>query len=160
MRIGQGFDIHRLAPENPAGFIMLGGVEVAFDKSIVAHSDGDVALHALADALCGACALGDIGQHFPDTDAAHQGADSAALLSHIYELVQSKGYVLSNADMTIIAEQPKLKKHIPEMRRVMADLLGVPIDDISVKATTHEKLDALGQVQGIAVHAVVLLKKA
>lgn len=157
MRIGQGYDVHRF---NDGDAIVLGGVTIPYERGLEAHSDGDVALHALADALLGAAALGDIGKHFPDTDPTFKGADSRVLLRHVYLKVQQKGYRLVNADITIIAQAPKMAPHIPEMcRRIAADL-SVEIDDINVKATTTEKLGFEGRKEGIAVQAVVLITKA
>jgi 2-C-methyl-D-erythritol 2,4-cyclodiphosphate synthase len=134
-------------------------VKIPYEKGLEAHSDGDVVLHALADAILGAAALGDIGKHFPDTDPEFKGADSRVLLRHVYKIVQEKGYKLINADVTIIAQAPKMLPHVPAMRaNIAADLL-VDIDDINVKATTTEKLGFEGRKEGIAVQAVVLIEK-
>ena len=154
MRIGHGFDVHAF---EPGDFVMLGGVRIAHSHGLKAHSDGDVALHALADALLGAAALGDIGQHFPDTDAEWSGADSRELLRHVMGLIRDKGYRVGNADITIIAQAPKMAPHIQAMRETIATDLQVRLDDINVKATTTEKLGYVGRKEGIAVHAVVLL---
>jgi 2-C-methyl-D-erythritol 2,4-cyclodiphosphate synthase len=156
IRVGQGYDVHRF---NDGDHIILGGVKIPYEKGLEAHSDGDVVLHALADAILGAAALGDIGKHFPDTDPEFKGADSRVLLRHVYKIVQEKGYQLINADVTIIAQAPKMLPHVPEMRaNIAADLL-VDIDFINVKATTTEKLGFEGRKEGIAVQAVVLIEK-
>ena len=156
MRIGQGYDVHRF---NEGDHIILGGVKIPYEKGLEAHSDGDVVLHALADAILGAAALGDIGKHFPDTDPEFKGADSRVLLRHVYKIVQEKGYKLINADVTIIAQAPKMLPHVPAMRANIATDLLVDIDDINVKATTTEKLGFEGRKEGIAVQAVVLIEK-
>ncbi len=156
MRIGHGYDVHRFGDGD---FITLGGVQIAHNRGLVAHSDGDVLLHALADALLGAAALGDIGQHFPDTDPEFKGADSRVLLRHVVNVVREKGYRLSNADMTIVAQVPKMAPHITAMREIIAQDCNVSLDDINVKATTTEKLGYTGRKEGIASHAVVLLEK-
>jgi len=156
IRIGQGYDVHRFIDE---GDVILGGVEIDYEKGLEAHSDGDVALHALADALLGAAALGDIGKHFPDTDPEFKGADSRVLLRHVYGIVQEKGYKLVNADITIIAQAPKMAPHIAAMCSNIAEDLLVDIDCINVKATTTEKLGFEGRKEGIAVQAVVLIEK-
>lgn len=157
IRIGQGYDVHRF---NDGNAIILGGVTIPYERGLEAHSDGDVVLHALADALLGAAALGDIGKHFPDTDPTFQGADSRVLLRHVYQIVQQKGYQLVNADITIIAQAPKMAPHIPEMCSLIAADLNVGVDDINVKATTTEKLGFEGRKEGIGVQAVVLISKA
>ena len=156
IRIGQGYDVHRFIDE---GEVILGGVTIDYDKGLEAHSDGDVVLHALADALLGAAALGDIGQHFPDTDPEFKGADSRVLLRHVYRIVQEKGYSLINADITIIAQAPKMAPHIVAMCGNIAKDLFVDIECINVKATTTEKLGFEGRKEGIAVQAVVLIEK-
>lgn len=156
IRVGQGYDVHRF---NDGDHIILGGVTIPYERGLEAHSDGDVVLHALADAILGAAALGDIGKHFPDTDPEFKGADSRVLLRHVYKIVQEKGYKLMNADVTIIAQAPKMLPHVPDMRaNIAADLL-VDIDFINVKATTTEKLGFEGRKEGIAVQAVVLIEK-
>lgn len=157
MRIGHGFDVHAFGEGT---FITMGGVQIPYERGLIAHSDGDVALHALADALLGAAALGDIGQHFPDTDAAYAGADSRILLRHVVGLIHDKGYRVGNADITIIAQAPKMAPHIPAIRECIAADLRVHLDDVNVKATTTEKLGFTGRKEGIAVEAVVLLLKA
>ena len=154
MRIGHGFDVHAF---DEGDFITLGGMKIPYSHGLKAHSDGDVALHALADALLGAAALGDIGQHFPDTDEQWKGADSRMLLRHVVSLVADKGYRVGNVDVTIIAQAPKMAPHIADMRAVIAADLQVRTDDINVKATTTEKLGYVGRKEGIAVHAVALL---
>ena len=156
VRIGQGFDVHAFTNGD---YVMLGGVKIEHTASLKAHSDGDVVLHALCDALLGALALGDIGQHFPDTDQAHSGVDSRQLLKHVYALVIAQGYVLCNADVTVIAQLPKLAPYVERMRQTIADDLVVAFDAISVKATTTEKLGFTGREEGIAAQAVVLLSQ-
>ncbi|MCY0965575.1 2-C-methyl-D-erythritol 2,4-cyclodiphosphate synthase [Parathalassolituus penaei] len=155
MRIGHGFDVHAFE-EGDA--IMMGGVKIPHSHGLKAHSDGDVALHALADALLGAAALGDIGQHFPDTDAEWSGADSRMLLRHVVSLVQARGYEVGNVDVTIVAQAPKMAPHILAMREAIAADLNVGLDDVNVKATTTEKLGYVGRKEGIAVHAVALIR--
>ena len=154
MRIGHGYDVHKLVAGRP---LILGGVHVPFAMGLFGHSDADVLTHAIMDAVLGALALGDIGQHFPDTDEQYKGADSLALLKHVVGLMREKGYALSNIDATIIAERPKLADDIPEMRKNIADVFSVAIDKVNVKATTEEKLGFTGEGQGMAAHAVVLL---
>ncbi|MCL2912854.1 2-C-methyl-D-erythritol 2,4-cyclodiphosphate synthase [Shewanella corallii] len=154
MRIGHGFDVHKFGGELP---LILGGVEVPYDTGLVAHSDGDVVLHAISDAILGSVALGDIGKHFPDTDPEFKGADSRVLLRHCYKLAQEKGFELGNLDVTIIAQAPKMLPHIQAMREVLASDLASDIDQINVKATTTEKLGFTGRKEGIAVEAVVLM---
>ena len=156
IRVGQGYDVHRF---NEGDHIILGGVKIAYEQGLEAHSDGDVVLHALCDALLGAAALGDIGKHFPDTDPEFKGADSRVLLRHVYRIVQDLGYRLVNADMTIIAQAPKMAPHIAAMCRHIADDLNVDVDCINVKATTTEKLGFEGRKEGIAVQAIVLIEK-
>ncbi|AMO78131.1 MULTISPECIES: 2-C-methyl-D-erythritol 2,4-cyclodiphosphate synthase [Pseudomonas] len=156
MRIGHGYDVHRFGEGD---FITLGGVRIPHKFGLIAHSDGDVLLHALSDALLGACALGDIGKHFPDTDPRFKGADSRALLRHVVALVHGKGYVIGNVDATIIAQAPKMAPHIEAMRGSIAEDLQVDLDQVNVKATTTEKLGFTGREEGIAVHAVALLAR-
>ena len=156
MRIGHGFDVHKFGGRGP---IIIGGVSIEHEQGLVAHSDGDVLLHALCDAILGAAALGDIGKHFPDTDDAYAGADSRNLLRHVVNTVTEKGYVLSNADMTIVAQSPKMAPHIHTMRVNIAKDCNCELDAINVKATTTEKLGYTGRKEGIAAHAVVLLEK-
>lgn len=156
IRVGMGYDVHRF---NDGDHIILGGVKIPYEKGLEAHSDGDVVLHALADAILGAAALGDIGKHFPDTDPNFKGADSRVLLRHVYAIVQEKGYKLVNADITIIAQAPKMLPHVPGMRANIAADLETDIDFINVKATTTEKLGFEGRKEGIAVQAAVLIEK-
>lgn len=156
LRIGHGYDIHRL--EAGEG-VTLGGVRIACPHRIVAHSDGDVLIHALCDALLGAAALGDIGKLFPDTDAQYKGADSRGLLREVVKRVAAKGYKVVNADLTLIAQVPKVAPHAAAMCANLAADLGVAVDAVNIKATTPEGLDALGRKEGIAAHAVVLLNR-
>ena|SRR6218665_791102 len=153
-RIGHGIDVHRFGPGD---HVTLGGVKIPHDQGLVAHSDGDVALHALCDAILGALALGDIGKHFPDTDANYSGADSRGLLRHVVKLMQAQGYTLGNADITVLAERPKLAPHIELMSQRIAEDTGVDAAQVSVKATTTEKLGFVGRREGIEAHAVVML---
>ncbi|MBD1550499.1 2-C-methyl-D-erythritol 2,4-cyclodiphosphate synthase [Pseudomonas typographi] len=157
MRIGHGYDVHRFCDGD---FITLGGVRVAHTQGLLAHSDGDVLLHALSDALLGAAALGDIGRHFPDTDPRFKGADSRMLLRHVLGLVGEKGWKVGNVDATIVAQAPKMAPHIEAMRQVIAADLHVALDQVNVKATTTEKLGFTGREEGIAAHAVALLQPA
>ncbi|KAA0694679.1 2-C-methyl-D-erythritol 2,4-cyclodiphosphate synthase [Halopseudomonas laoshanensis] len=154
MRIGHGYDVHRFGEGD---FITLGGLQIPHKHGLVAHSDGDVLLHALTDALLGAAALGDIGQHFPDTDPQFKGADSRVLLRHALGLVLAKGWKVANVDATIVAQAPKMAAHIPAMREAIAADLQVDMEQVNVKATTTEKLGFIGREEGIAVHAVALL---
>lgn len=154
VRIGQGLDVHAFGEGE---FVTLGGVQIPHTHGLIAHSDGDVLLHALSDALLGALALGDIGRHFPDTDASYKGADSRVLLRHVYQLIQAQGYALVNADITVACERPKLAPHNLAIRQMIAADLACSIDQISVKATTTEKLGFTGRQEGILVSAVVLL---
>lgn len=154
LRIGQGYDVHRFQPE---GRLIVGGIEIPYHLGVDAHSDGDVLLHAVTDALLGALADGDIGQHFPDSDPRWGGADSAVLLRHVLARVKAAGYRVNNVDATIVAQAPKMAPHIPGMRRVLADALGVNEAEVSVKATTTEQLGPFGRGEGIAAQAVVLL---
>lgn len=156
MRIGHGFDVHKFGGEGP---ITLGGVKIPYEHGLIAHSDGDVVLHAITDALIGALALGDIGKLFPDTDPKYQGIDSRILLRETYSIIQTKGYELVNLDATIIAQQPKMRPHVDQMRVNIAEDLNVHFDLISIKATTTEQLGFTGRKEGIACEAVVLLKK-
>ncbi|VEB22883.1 2-C-methyl-D-erythritol 2,4-cyclodiphosphate synthase [Avibacterium volantium] len=157
IRIGHGFDVHAFGGEGP---IVIGGVAVPYEKGLLAHSDGDVALHALTDALLGAVALGDIGKLFPDTDQQYKGADSKGLLQEAYRQVQQKGYNVGNVDITIIAQAPKMRPHIDAMRAAIAQVLACDVDQVNVKATTSEKLGFTGRGEGIACEAVALLVKA
>ncbi len=157
MRIGHGYDVHAFGDGD---HIMLCGVRIAHQNGLMAHSDGDVALHALTDALLGALALGDIGHHFPDDDPTFEDADSRQLLRQVMALVKARGFTLGNADLTIIAQAPKLAAHIAAMRQNLSEDLSGDVDLINVKATTTEKLGFVGREEGIAVHAVVLLKES
>lgn len=154
MRIGQGFDIHRL---EEGRLLLLGGVTIPSAKGAVGHSDGDALLHAVTDALLGALAKRDIGGHFPDTDPANKNRDSAGFLKKAVGFVKEAELKIANVDSTIILQSPKLAEHIPAMRRKLAAILGVEENQVSIKAKTHEKLDSLGREEGVAVHTVVLL---
>ncbi len=159
-RIGHGYDAHRFSSDSePATFITLGGVNINHHHSLIAHSDGDVLLHALADALLGALALGDIGQHFPDNDQQYNNISSRILLKQVYEKVEQLSYQIQNADLTIIAQSPKMMPHLPEMRQNIASDCLTSISHINIKATTTEKMGFTGREEGIACHAVVLLKQ-
>lgn len=154
MRIGHGFDVHKFGPGD---HIVIGGVTISYEQGLVAHSDGDVLIHALCDALLGAAGLGDIGKHFPDTDSAYKGADSRQLLRHVVQLLQTKGWQVGNIDSTIVAQAPKMAPHIEQMCVNLAQDLQVDISAVNVKATTTEKLGYTGRKEGIAAHGVVLL---
>ena len=154
MRVGQGYDVHRLVNGRK---LILGGVEIEHTLGLLGHSDADVLLHAIADALLGAAALGDIGKHFPDTDERYRGADSTKLLSRVGALLREKGYKILNIDSTVIAQAPKLAPHIPALRQNIADALGMDVDAVSVKATTEEKLGFTGTREGIAAQAICLI---
>lgn len=154
MRIGHGFDVHKFGGQGP---IVLAGVKIDYPQGFVAHSDGDVAIHALCDAILGALALGDIGNHFPDTDADYENIDSRILLRHVVSLMAQAGYQLGNADITICAQAPKIAPHLLAMRTCLAQDLQTNISQVNVKATTTEKLGYVGRKEGISVHAVVLL---
>ncbi len=155
-RIGQGYDVHRLVENRE---LWLCGVRVPHSLGLLGHSDADVAIHALCDALLGALALGDIGKHFPDSDPRYKGIDSKILLGHVMEMVRGHGYELGNADITIAAQKPKFAPFIPDMRRTLADVMHVDIDRVSVKATTTERLGFEGREEGISTTAVCLLQK-
>jgi 2-C-methyl-D-erythritol 2,4-cyclodiphosphate synthase len=154
MRIGQGFDVHVFGEGD---FVMLGGVRVPHRQGVIAHSDGDVVIHALCDAIFGALAMGDIGRHFPPSDERWRDADSSAFLRHAIQLMRERGYALGNADITVICEAPKVGPHAQAMRERLAEVIGCSVDDISVKATTTEKLGFTGRGEGIAAQACVLL---
>ena len=156
MRIGHGYDVHRLVEGRD---LILGGVKIDFELGLLGHSDADVLLHAVSDALLGAAGLGDIGKHFPDTDPKYKGADSRVLLRHVVKLVREKGYRISNVDVTMIAQKPKLKDHIPQMAANIASDLEIGIDRVNVKATTEEKLGFTGTMEGLRCHAVCLLEE-
>lgn len=154
MRIGMGYDVHRLTEDRR---LILGGVEIPWEKGLLGHSDADVLIHAVMDALLGAAALGDIGQHFPDTDPAYKGISSIRLLEHVAKLLDRNGYTVGNIDATVIAQRPKMAPHISQMRKNMADALGILESQINVKATTEEGLGFTGRGEGIASQAVCLL---
>ncbi len=154
LRIGNGYDIHALGEGLP---LVLGGVKIPHTKGCIAHSDGDVLLHALCDALLGALALGDIGQHFPDTSEEFRGIDSRLLLERVVAMVHQAGWRVVNADMTLLAQKPKIAPYVPQMREMIAPLLGVGTDCVSIKATTTEELGPIGREEGISAYAVVLL---
>ena len=156
LRIGNGYDVHRLAPGLK---LTLGGIEIPHSKGCVAHSDGDVLIHALCDALLGALALGDIGHHFPDTSSEFKGIDSKILLRRTLDLIGQKGYSLVNADLTLLLQAPKVAPYIEQMRTTLASVMGVGVDAVSVKATTEERLGFTGREEGVAAYAVVLLAK-
>ena len=156
MRIGHGYDVHRLVEGRK---LILGGVEIPYEKGLDGHSDADVLVHALMDAMLGALALGDIGKHFPDSDPEYKGADSLKLLDRVSEMIDESDYVFSNADMTICCQNPKLAPYIPEMRKNIAETIGCDIGQISVKATTEERLGFTGEGLGITATAVVLLEQ-
>lgn len=153
-RVGHGYDVHKLAEGRK---LIIGGVEIPHSKGLLGHSDADVLAHAICDALLGAAALGDIGKHFPDNDDKYKGADSLVLLEKVCELIRNKGYEISNVDSTILAQAPKLRPYIDEMRSKLAKAMKLDIDELSVKATTEERLGFTGREEGIAAHAVVLL---
>ena len=156
MRIGHGYDVHQLVEGRK---LILGGVDVPYAKGLLGHSDADVLLHAIADAILGAIGEGDIGKHFPDTDPQFKGAASRKLLSHVMKIADSRGYALGNLDATIVAQRPKLAPFIPQMRDNIAETLGVQVSQINIKATTTEQLGFAGRGEGIAAYAVVLLEK-
>lgn len=153
-RVGIGYDIHRLVDGRP---LILGGTQIQFEKGLLGHSDGDALLHSIADAILGACALGDIGKHFPDTDPKFKGADSCELLSRVVSLAKDNGWKVNNVDSNIIAERPKLAPYIDKMREKIAEILNLPIEFVSVKARTNEKLGDVGDGNAIATQAIVLL---
>ena len=156
MRIGHGYDVHRLVEGRE---LILGGVNIPFEKGLLGHSDADVLTHAVMDALLGAAALGDIGGHFPDNDPAYKGADSLVLAREVEKLLHARNYRIGNVDATILAQAPKLAPHIPQMRKNLALALGIPVDAVSVKATTEEHLGFTGKGEGIAAHAVCLIEE-
>jgi 2-C-methyl-D-erythritol 2,4-cyclodiphosphate synthase len=157
IRIGEGWDVHALVPGRK---LIIGGVDIPYHLGLLGHSDADVLLHAITDALLGAAAMGDIGGHFPDTDVRFKGADSATLLAEVARRVRERGYTIGNIDSTVIAQAPKLAPHIASMRERIAQALGMAVEDINVKAKTAEKLGPIGQGQGIEARAVVLLIRA
>lgn len=156
MRIGFGYDVHCLTENRK---LILGGVQIPYEKGLLGHSDADVLLHSISDALLGALALGDIGKHFPDTDPKYKGADSLILLKNVYSLIKEKGYIIQNIDSTICAQSPKMAPHIDKMRENIATALECDVDCISVKATTTEHLGFVGKGEGISAYSVCLLKK-
>lgn len=156
MRIGHGYDVHRLTEGRR---LILGGVDIPWEKGLLGHSDADVLTHAVMDALLGAAGLGDIGRHFPDTDPAYAGADSMKLLEHVTTLLEERGWAVGNVDATILAQRPKLAPHIPTMRDNLARAMGVESDRVNVKATTEEGLGFTGSGEGMAAHAVALIEK-
>lgn len=157
VRVGFGFDVHRLVEGRE---LWLGGVLIPHSAGALGHSDADVLLHAVCDALLGAAALGDIGQHFPDTDMRWKGADSKVLLREVVRLISQHGWKVGNVDLTLILERPKIMPHVPSMRATLAPLLGVEMDAVSIKATTNEKMGFVGREEGVAAHAVALITKA
>lgn len=156
MRIGHGYDVHRLVPGRA---LILGGVKIPYELGLDGHSDADVLLHAVSDALLGAAALGDIGRHFPDTDPKYKGADSLELLRIVGQKIREAGYRVGNMDVTMIAQRPKLKEHIPQMERNIASVLDCDPGQVNVKATTEERLGFTGEGQGMSCHAVCLLEE-
>jgi len=154
MRIGHGFDVHKFGGEGP---LVLAGVSIPYEHGFIAHSDGDVAIHALCDAILGALCLADIGNHFPDTDGQYENISSRILLRHVVNLMHENGYVLGNADITIVAQAPKIAPHLLAMRTCLSEDLAAQLNQVNVKATTTEKLGYVGRKEGVAVHAVVLL---
>ena len=155
MRIGHGYDVHRLVEGRT---LILGGVNIPYEKGLLGHSDADVLVHAIMDALLGAAALGDIGNHFPDSDESYKNADSIELMRKVIDLISEKGYEIENIDSTIIAQSPKLAPYIPKMRQIIADALGIDLSQVSVKATTEEKLGFTGSGEGIAAQAIALIE--
>ena len=155
MRIGMGYDVHKLTEDRK---LIMGGVEIPHEKGLLGHSDADVLLHAICDALLGAAALGDIGKHFPDTDPQFKGADSRKLLSHVLHLISEKGYCIINIDATIIAQKPKMAPHIQKMRENIAETLQIDVDQVNVKATTEEGMGFTGEGKGISAQAICLVE--
>lgn len=156
MRIGHGYDVHRLVPGRKC---IIGGVEIPFDRGLDGHSDADVLTHAIMDALLGAAAMGDIGQHFPDTAAEYEGIDSQILLKHVCLLLRKAGYEISNLDATVVAQKPKLMPHLPKMRETLAKNMGIDISQLNLKATTEERLGFTGREEGISAHCVCLIEQ-
>lgn len=156
IRVGHGYDVHKLVENRK---LIIGGVEIPWELGLLGHSDADVLLHAISDAILGAAALGDIGKHFPDTDERYKGADSLMLLKEVCKKAGEKGYSVSNIDATIIAQKPKMKDYIPKMRENVANICGIDIDRVNIKATTEEKLGFTGRQEGISAHSVCLLIK-
>lgn len=156
IKVGIGYDIHQLVEGRP---LILGGVTIPYEKGLKGHSDADVLLHSITDAILGAAAMGDIGRHFPDTDPEYKGADSMELLAKMRRTLMYEGYSIGNVDATIVAEEPSMKEHIDKMRENIAEALQCDVSDVSVKATTNEKLGAIGKKEGIAAHSVALIVK-
>lgn len=156
MRIGHAWDVHRLVNNRP---LILGGLKIPYSLGLLGHSDADVLLHAIAEALLGALALGDLGTFFPDNDMKYKDMDSKIILNEVYKMVQDKGYKIVNIDSTIYAEAPKLRPYIDEIRKSIASILNIPVEDVSVKATTHEKMGSIGKKEAISSEAVVLIEK-
>lgn len=154
MRIGHGYDVHKFAENRK---LILGGVEIPYELGLLGHSDADVLVHAIMDSLLGAAALGDIGKHFPDTDEKYKGADSILLLKEVCRIIDESGYKICNIDSTVIAQKPKLKDYIPQMRQIIADACNIDISCVNVKATTEEKLGFTGRLEGVSAHAVCLI---
>ena len=157
MRVGMGYDVHRLVEDRD---LIIGGVKIDYEKGLLGHSDADVLLHAISDALLGAAALGDIGKHFPDTDEKYKGISSLILLKHVGDLLEEEGFIINNIDATIIAQAPKMRPHIDVMRKNIADTLGLDISQVNVKATTEEGLGFTGSGEGISSQAVCLISEA
>ena len=156
LRIGNGYDVHKMVEGRK---LILGGVEIPYEKGLLGHSDADVLIHAIMDAMLGALALGDIGKHFPDTDEKYKGISSIKLLEHVYKLISEKNYEIVNIDSIVVMQTPKIKNYIPEMQKNIAEILNTNIENISVKATTEEKLGFTGNGEGVKSYAVVLMKK-
>lgn len=156
MRIGHAWDVHRLVGNRP---LILGGIEIPYSLGLLGHSDADVLLHAIAEALLGSLALGDLGTFFPDNDVKYKDMDSKIILNEVYKMVQDKGYKIVNIDSTIYAEAPKLRPYIDEIRKSIAGILNIPVEDVSVKATTHEKMGSIGKKEAISSESVVLIEK-
>ena len=156
IKVGHGYDVHRFADDRK---LILGGIEIPYEKGLLGHSDADVLVHAVMDSLLGAAALGDIGTHFPDTDMKYSGADSIELLKEVVRLLKEKGFAISNIDATVIAQKPKLKPYIEEMRGRIASAMDTDIENVSIKATTEEKLGFTGRLEGISAHCVALIEK-
>ncbi|MCR4715579.1 MAG: 2-C-methyl-D-erythritol 2,4-cyclodiphosphate synthase [Lachnospiraceae bacterium] len=155
MRIGNGYDVHRLVEDRP---LIIGGINIPYEKGLLGHSDADVLLHAIMDALLGAAALGDIGKHFPDTDEKYKGADSKMLMAEVSKMLSEKGYLVGNVDATIIAQAPKMRPYIDDMRECVAKILGITLDQVNIKATTEEHLGFTGEGLGISASAVCILE--
>lgn len=156
IRVGFGYDVHQLVPDRP---LWLGGIQIDHTMGLLGHSDADVLIHAICDALLGALAMGDIGQHFPDSSDAYKGIDSTILLARVAGMIRDAGWEIVNVDSTLLAQKPKIAPHVPQMRKVLADVLSLPVGAVSVKATTTERLGFVGREEGIAAEAVCLLRK-